>query len=116
MNDYPLTYQAAAEIERRRLVKKPLFGLGRLLATPAAMDVLTDAQCHPLELLQRHQCGDWGELCMADKAANDQALITGGRLLSLYTLAGLRIYAITEAVHDDAQRRECTTLLMQNEY
>ncbi|MBW8844023.1 MAG: hypothetical protein JF607_03490 [Burkholderiales bacterium] len=102
-------------MERRRLVGKPLFGLGRILATPAALEVLTAAAHHPAKLLQRHQCGQWGELCSADKAANDQALISGGRLLSLYKVNDIRLYLITEAV-SDAGQRECSTLLLPSEY
>lgn len=116
MTAYPLVYESLAEIEKRRLLNKPLFGLGRLLATPAAMNVLMETKCHPAELLQRHQFGDWGELCMADKAANDQALVCGGRLLSLYLVGGLRVYLITEAVNDETQRRECSTVLLPSEY
>jgi len=37
-----------------------LFPLGRLCATPAALDALTNANSHPLELLWRHARGDWG--------------------------------------------------------
>jgi hypothetical protein len=116
MNDYPTVYASLADVERRRLVGKPLFGLGRLLATPAAMDVLIEAGQHPALLLQRHQCGQWGELlCSADKAANDAALTTGGRLLSVYKVGEIRLYAITEAVADSG-RRECTTFLLAAEY
>lgn len=116
MTDYPLTYETTAEIERRRLLGKPLFGLGRLLATPAALDVLLKAQCHPAELLQRHQCGDWGELCMTDAAGNLDALVTGGRLLSVYKVNGIKLYCVTEAVNDATQRRDCTTVLLPQEW
>lgn len=116
LTDYPVTYESVAAVERRRLLGKPLFGLGRLLATPAALDVLTRAQCHPAELLQRHQCGDWGELCMSDAQSNLDALVSGARLLSVFRVGGsIRIYVITEAV-GDAGRRECSTLLLPQEY
>lgn len=115
MTDWPTTYESVAAVEKRRLLGKPLFGLGRLLATPAALDVLTKAQCHPAELLQRHQCGDFGELVMGDAQANLEALVSGARLLSVYKVGGIRLYAITEAV-TDLGRRECTTLLTAAEY
>lgn len=116
LTDYPVTYESVAAVERRRLLGKPLFGLGRLLATPAALDVLTKAQCHPAELLQRHQCGDWGDLCMSDAQSNLEALVSGARLLSVFRVGGaIRLYAITEAVSDSG-RRECTTLLLPQEY
>lgn len=117
MHDFPLLYSSLEEIEHRRMIGKPLFGLGRILATPAALDVLLAAQHHPAKLLQQHQRGAWGtELCVADKAANDQALITGGRLLSVYVVNGIRLYVITEAVNEETQRRECTTTLSPSEY
>ena len=116
MHDYPLTYQHPKDIELRRLVGKPLFGLGRLVATPGALELITTAQCHPARLLQRHQCGDWGELCPADKTANDQALLGGGRLLSLYRVDGIRFYVITEAVNDATEQRDSTCILLPSEY
>ena len=72
MHDYPPTYSSPRDVDLRRQAGKPLFGLGRLVATPGALNILTTAQCHPVQLLQRHQHGDWcdpGELCTADKAA-----------------------------------------------
>ena len=78
MHDYPLIYKHLKDIDLRRLVGKPLFGLGRLVATPSALEMLTTAHCHPMRLIQRHQCGDWSDpdgLCSADKAANDQVRI-----------------------------------------
>lgn len=116
MNDYPLTYKKPKDIELRKLGGKPLFDLGRLVATPGALELLTNAQCHPARLLQRHQCGDWGELCTPDKTANDQALISGGRLLSSYRVAEIRFYVITEAVNDATGQRDSTCILLPSEY
>lgn len=116
MNDYPLTYKKPKDIELRKLGGKPLFDLGRLVATPGALELLTNAQFHPARLLQRHQCGDWGDLCTPDKAANDQALISGGRLLSAYRVADIRLYVITEAVNDAAGQRDSTCILLPSEY
>ena len=88
-----------------------LFTLGRVLATPGAMDALEYAEVLPGDLLHRHVMGDWGDLDAADKAHNDAAVKTGQRILSAYTLAtGARIWIITE--HD----RSVTTLLLPNEY
>ena len=38
----------------------PLFALGRVVATPGALALLTPEE--PLTLLQRHASGDWGEV------------------------------------------------------
>lgn len=116
LTDYPLTYESTGQVDKRRLLNKPLFGMGRLLATPAAMNVMLEAKCHPAELLQRHQCGDWGDLCMSDQNANMEALVTGGRLLSVYRVAGVKLYCVTEAVNDATQRRDCTTTLLPSEW
>lgn len=61
--------------------------------------------------IARHLQGDWGELDREDVAANDQALRTGGRLVSAYTTAtGTRFWIITEA------DRSSTTILLPSEY
>ena len=44
------------------------FSLGDVVATPGALDALREAQQEPLELLRRHQAGDWGDLDEEDKA------------------------------------------------
>jgi hypothetical protein len=85
--------------------------LGRLAATPAALDALVATDTHPLTLLRRHSIGDWGDLCAEDIEANRLALALGGRVLSAYTLTdGVRIWVITEA------DRSATTLLLPEDY
>ncbi|WP_253940021.1 hypothetical protein [Diaphorobacter sp. JS3050] len=119
MHDYPLTYSSPREVGLRRLTHRPLFGLGRVVATPGALNTLATAQCNPVRLLQRHQHGDWcdtGELCADDKDANDRALLTGGRLLSVYRVDGIRLYVITEAVNDESGRRDSSCILLPSEY
>jgi hypothetical protein len=62
----------------------------------------------PVEFLERHMHGDWGDLCAEDVAENEYALIHGLRLFSSYTTAaGERIWVITEA-----DRSETTFLLL----
>ena len=116
MTDYPITYENTAHVARRRMVSKPLFGLGRLLASPAALDVLEKAQCHPAELLQRHQCGDWGDVCVADASSNDEALVSGARLVSAYKVAGIKLLVVTEAVNEATQRRDSTATILPAEW
>ena len=57
------------------------FSLGRLLATPGALQALRDADQQPGEFLARHVTGDWGDLDAEDRRANDAALINGSRIL-----------------------------------
>lgn len=40
---------------------QPRFSLGRIVATPAALDALAEAGQQPLEFIQRHARGDWGD-------------------------------------------------------
>ena len=62
----------------------PTFPLGRLVATPGALECAT----HPelLALVRRHASGDWGDLDAEDRRANETALVHGERLLSAYTV------------------------------
>jgi hypothetical protein len=89
-----------------------LFPLGQLVATPAALTALAVNGQHPLEFIALHVRGDWGDLDAEDRAANWQALKTGARLLSAYTLRDgqTRIWLITEA------DRSASTLLLPQEY
>jgi hypothetical protein len=92
------------------------FSLGRIVATPGALEALQAAGQDAGEFLRRHVTGDWGDLDDEDRQANDAALIDGSRLLSAYvTRKGERIWVITEAVND-VGLRYCTTLLKPEEY
>lgn len=92
--------------------KKPPFSLGQIVATPAALEALESAGQSLAEFLIRHAACDWGEVDAEDKQANDDALITGARLLSAYrTKDGTKIWIITEAADDDGCRAASTILL-----
>lgn len=89
----------------------PRFSLGRIVATPGALDALEQSEESPAVFLDRHIVGDWGDLDDDDKFANDQALMDGARLLSAYHLNdGTKIWIITEA------DRDSTCLLLPCEY
>lgn len=95
---------------------RPRFRLGRTVATPAALKAIQQAGQSPVEFLNRHVCGDWGDLCDEDKQANEDALQDGARILSAYhTSTGEKIWIITEAADEDDQR-EATTILLPDEY
>jgi hypothetical protein len=92
------------------------FSLGRLAATPGALEALQESGQTPDFFLARHVAGDWGEVDQEDWALNDQALVDGSRLLSAYrTLKGVKLYVITEATDDDG-KRAATTILLPEEY
>lgn len=90
--------------------KLPLFSLGRILATPALLEHFEKHQIIASDYLSRHVTGDFGELDEEDKAENQLSIKQGFRILSAYTIAGERIWIITEA------DRSVTTLLFPSEY
>jgi hypothetical protein len=84
--------------------------LGRVVATPGALKLLTEARKHPFDYLARHATGDWGELCAFDRRQNEIALRDGLRVLSSYDFPAGRVWIITEA------DRSVTTILLPEEY
>lgn len=86
--------------------------LGRIVATPAALEALERARLRPEHLLARHVRGDWGDIDEDDFHANERALLDGARLLSAYTLPGTgqRVWIITE------WDRSLTTILLPEDY
>lgn len=94
----------------------PTIALGRIVATPGAIEALQEAGVHPLALLNRHATKDWGDLDEHDKRCNESALKDGSRILSAYTLSpDVKVWIITEAENDDGQR-ESTCVLLPEEY
>jgi hypothetical protein len=90
---------------------RPRFRIGLPVMTPAAESMLEQAGISPTVLLERHLCGDWGELDIADTASNELALLTRRRLLSSYVIpGGGRVWIITEA------NRAITTILLPEDY
>lgn len=83
--------------------------LGQIVATPAALDALHRPDI--VAALRRHAAGDWGDVDADDRAANDDALRAGERLLSVYRVAnGTTFWVITEA------DRSVTTVLLPDDY
>jgi hypothetical protein len=90
---------------------RPKFRLGRIVATPGALELIQGEGREPMEFVERHVHGDFGELDEHDKLVNEQSLLHGGRILSSYRVVGEeRVWIITEA------SREVTTLLRPEEY
>jgi len=85
------------------------FAVGQLLMTPNAMDRLNNSDIQ--SALRRHAAGDWGDCCSEDRQANEEALIHGGRLFSVYhNDEELKFWIITEA------DRSATTVLLPEDY
>lgn len=84
------------------------FPLGRVVATPGALEAVGHAGC--FLLLKRHLGGDWGDLDGSDRRSNERALRDGERLLSAYDTGAGRVWIITEA------DRSSTCVLLPSEY
>ena len=88
---------------------EPLFPLGRVVATPGALDAIPADSI--TSAIYRHERGDWGLVCEQDRAENEFSLKEGLRLMSVYeTTSGIRFWIITEA------DRCATTVLLPDEY
>ncbi len=90
----------------------PRFPLGRVLATPGALEVLEEAGVDALGLLRRHQTGDWGEVPACDARENERSVKHGWRILSSYLVGGdgAKVWVLTEA------DRSATTILRPEDY
>jgi hypothetical protein len=88
-----------------------LYELGRVVATPGALDALGRASQSPVEFLDKHQRGEWGDMDAFDAEANHTALRECDRIFSSYqTRLGETIWIITEG------DRSSTCLLLPSEY
>jgi hypothetical protein len=87
------------------------FHPGRIAATPAIIDKVTDTN-YLIGALVQHLQGKWGLIDPEDWDSNDRALQHGGRLLSVYPLPDSEenFYIITEA------DRSVTTFLLPSDY
>ena len=87
------------------------FPLGRLAATPGALEAMAASGQTPEFFIAKHLAGDWGEVGAEDWQLKDEALIHGDRILSAYrTLKGVKLWVITEA------DRSGTVALLPQEY
>lgn len=92
-------------------INKPKFELGQIVATPGALAALEQSNESEATFIRQHHIGIWGDDCEEDAAANEQALIDGERILSVYhTAKGEKLYVITEA------DRSSTCILLPEEY
>jgi hypothetical protein len=91
-------------------MKRPLFALGAIVATPGALELMEQGNIDAFQLLHRHVTGDWGDLDAEDKQENDLSVQKGYRILSAYGRGGKRLWIITES------DRSVTTILRPDEY
>ena len=88
-----------------------LFPLGQVVATPGALGVLDQYAINAMDLIKRHQSGDWGNVPPGDAEENLRSVENGWRILSSYAISeDQNLWIITEA------DRSVTTLLLPEEY
>jgi hypothetical protein len=71
--------------------------LGHVLATSAVIEHLTRNRLPYLRLVLRHMSGDWGEVESDDRELNQQSVLDGDSILSIYTIAGTEVCVFTRA-------------------
>ena len=79
--------------------RSPLFSLGRKVATPNALAVLSEAGVEPEELYERHVSGDWGVIEGKSWYLNRLAVDSRyGCVASAYAVLGdVRVLLLTQA-------------------
>ena len=88
--------------------------------SPAAASALQALDVNPLQLLNRHLCGDWGEASPVDVRQNELGVRMGLRITSTYVLpAGTDAYGapktVTVVILTRADRR-ATLVQLQGEH
>lgn len=87
------------------------FSTGTIVATPAALKLLTSLRVSALDLLKRHLKCDWSEMSHEDQLLNEASVRTGlSRIFSAYTYDGHRIWIITE------WNQRLTTIALPSDY
>ena len=84
--------------------------LGRVVATPGALKLLSEAGEDSFCYLDRHAWGDWGDLDGHDRRENELSLQHGWRIVSSYPVGEKTIWVISEA------DRTVTTVLLSEDY
>lgn len=92
------------------IILEPKFPLGKTYATAAVTEWANQHGIDLNKLMWRHHCGEWGDLCDDDKAANETALVHGDQILSTYKIGNRKIYIVTESA------RSSTTIMLATEY
>ena len=79
-------------------ISETLLRLGRIVATPGALEAMARAGQDAKFSLEKNASGDWGQVDERDRAENDYGLARGYRILSSYrAAAGETLWIITEA-------------------
>ncbi|HBO0859768.1 methyltransferase [Pseudomonas aeruginosa] len=87
--------------QRRAPQTQPLFALGTLQMSDKVRWLASKGLIDPMPYVQRHLCGDWGDVGESGRQANDVALEQEGPLRSRYPITPhLQLDVITDDHHD----------------
>lgn len=108
----PLEQKSNEQVKRNSKPESIKFPLGKIVATRDALSAIQHDDAVIMQLLLRHQSGDWGIVHDEDRLTNDKAVLTGARIISSYHLqpSNQLLWVITEA------DRSTTTLILPDEY
>jgi hypothetical protein len=96
---------------------RPKFPLGRIYATPGALELLERSNQTAHTFLARHVRGDWGLVHPDDAAANERALRNGTRIVSSYVVGATGVEGAAGVIWVITEADRCaTTLLLPGEY
>jgi hypothetical protein len=76
------------------------FQLGRVVATPGAIESIEERNFDVSRMLSQHRQGDWADTNPHDWKVNDEALRTGARVLSVHVKGDAKLWVITDAATD----------------
>lgn len=79
--------QAPADPGLRIRAHQELFPTGSWTITPAAIALLARRNVDPAGIIWRHRAGDWGDIDLDQAMANNDAVLFGGPILSMYEIA-----------------------------
>ena len=119
-----------SQLRARRTATEKRFELGQMVATPPALERLAKHGFNVADLIARHHSGDWCDVSLAEARRNEQALISGARLLSVYRLvekmwlqsmprserSRLPTIWIATSAANESGHRESTTILCPEDW
>ncbi len=79
-----------------RIRKRLKFKLGHTIATISVIKICTENDFDLGELLDRHACGDWGDINEDLQEKNNISLENNGKLISIFNKKSFHIRIITE--------------------
>ena len=78
---------------------KPKFKLGEVIANIEVLKICNDGDFSLKTVLDRHKSCDWGLVSEPDRLKNNEAIFSGGKIISVYNIDNSFIRVVTEKNH-----------------